>query len=414
MTASDAAPGEGLVQHGLIPCQALVRVWKAGVLIAESADAFSTAWPEANGDLLVPEADLRVGELPDAPDPQAGRGWADRQADGPVAWRDERPGPGGERLLGFKRGALRIEMIDRRPGAEGGVSTVNRFPRWGDMGDLLRLLDVQPLGDGAFEGPCYGDLSRNVVEGSQLLAQTMVAASKSAPGQRVVSAHTIFSRPAGFDRPLRFEVTVPRRGRTFSTLSVETSQGGKPIASGLVLLDTGAPDLIRGQGAPPDVPGPDACEDYDFGVIGREVRFVNGDYSPDPDRIGPPELHCWVRHRENPPELCLKQALLAQPTGHFTIAAAMLPHKGFGEAMAHRTISTGVLAITIAVHEDPDMTGWLLYSNPTIYAGRGLAQGDGRIFTQDGRLVASYAVQAMIRTFERDPNAYGLRDDRLM
>jgi acyl-CoA thioesterase len=398
----------------LIPCQALVRVWKGDALVAESANAFSTAWPETNGDLLVPEADLKVRELPDAPDPGVHRGWSAQTPEGPVAWRDARTGPGGERLIGFRRGALRVQMTDRRPGADGVTPTTNRFPRWGDMNDLVRLLDVVPLGDDVYEGPTYGDLNRNVVEGGQLVGQSLAAASKSAPGQRVVSAHTIFSRPAVFDKPLRFAVTAPRRGRNFSTLAVEATQEGKPIASALVLMDTGATDLIRGGIAMPDVPGPEASEFYDFSVIGRDARFVRGDYSPDPDRIGPPELHCWVRHRENPAELYLKQAMLAQPTTHFTIAAAMLPHKGFGEAMAHRTISTGVLTDTIAIHEDPDLTEWLLYSNPAIWAGRGLAQGEGHIFTQTGKLVASYTVQVMVRKFDREPNAYGLKDDRLM
>jgi acyl-CoA thioesterase len=405
-----------LTQTGLFPRQALVRVAKGETVIALSTRAIATAIPESNGELLIPEGDVRLELLADLPSEDGGRQWLGLSGSGePIAWRDSRSSPQGERLVGFRPGGdLRILLTDRSPGAARGVATANRFPRWGDMRDLLRLLDVQPAGDGLYEGPSYGDVRRNVVEGSQLLAQTMVAASKSAPGQRVVSAHTIFSRPAVFDRPLHFAVTAPRRGRNFSTLAVETTQDGKPIASGLVLLDRGAPDLIRAQTEAPKVPGPDRSQDFDFGVIGREVRFVNGDYSPDPDRIGPPELHAWVRHRENPAELCLKQALLAQPTGHFTIAAAMLPHKGFGEAMAHRSISTGVLAITIAVHEDPDLTEWLLYANPAIYAGRGLVQGEGRIFTESGRLVASYTVQAMVRAFEQDPNAYGLKSDRLM
>jgi hypothetical protein len=48
-----------------------------------------------------------------------------------------------------------------------------------------------------------------------------------------------------------------------------------------------------------------------------------------------------------------------------------------------------------------DVTQWLLYSNPAIWAGKGLAQGQGQVFTQDGRLVASYSVQAMIRACRR-------------
>jgi acyl-CoA thioesterase-2 len=82
--------------------------------------------------------------------------------------------------------------------------------------------------------------------------------------------------------------------------------------------------------------------------------------------------------------------------------------------MAHRTISTGVLTATIAIHQDPDLTEWLLYTNPSVFAGRGLAQGEGRIYTQAGKLVATYSVQVMVRKFDREPNAIGLKDDRLM
>jgi len=378
------------VKDALIPCQALTRVWKGETLIAETTGALTTALPEANGRLLVPRADVRMDLL--GPRPQAAGDDAD--------------------LVEFDPKDVRVEMTDRRPGIEAQGGTTNRYPRWGDMRDLLRLLDVAPAGEGAFEAPLYGDVRRNVVEGSHILAQTIVAASKTTPHQRVTSAHVIFSRPAAFDRPLRLDVTAPRLGRTFSTLAVETSQGGKSIASGLVLTDAGAGELIRSQVAMPDLPGPDDCPTHDFGVIGRDVRFVNGDYSPDPDRIGPPEIHGWVRHREAPAEICLQQALLAQFTGHMTIAAAMLPHKGFGEAQAHVTLSTAVLAITIALHEEPDLTDWLLYTNPAIYAGRGLAQGEGHVFSRKGQLAASYTVQVMVREFQRDPSR--LKHDQMM
>ena len=72
------------------------------------------------------------------------------------------------------------------------------------------------------------------------------------------------------------------------------------------------------------------------------------------------------------------------------------------------------MSIAIAFHDQADVTGWLLYANPAIYAGRGLAQGDGRVFTEDGRLVASYTVQAMIRGFVKVPAAMGLDDTTVM
>ena len=85
----------------------------------------------------------------------------------------------------------------------------------------------------------------------------------------------------------------------------------------------------------------------------------------------------------------------------------MRPHEGVSEAQAHVTLSTGILATTIAFHDEVDVTEWLLYANPAIYAGRGLVQGEGRVFARDGRLVASYTVQAMVRAFRTPPDAMG-------
>jgi acyl-CoA thioesterase len=366
--------------------------------------ALVTSLPEANGRILIPAHDVCMAML------NPGAGGELLLADGGdvIARRDA------DGLICFDPARLDIEIDDRWPDRHDNAGTVNRFPRWGDMTDLLRLMDVQPAGSNLFAAPVYEDQRRNVVEGSQLLGQAIIAASKIVPDQRAVSTHMIFSRPARFDLPLFFRARTLRAGRSFSTISVEAEQEGKSVASALVLTDRGAPDKIRNQVAMPSVPGPDASSFHDFGMTGRDVRFVNGDYSPDPGRIGPPELNAWVRHREAPAEPYLRQGLLAQFTGHMTIAAALLPHPGFGEAQAHISLSTGVLAITVALHEDPDLTQWLLYSNPSIYAGRGLAQGEGRVFAEGGRLVASYTVQAMIRDFATPAGMIGLDRTRLM
>jgi hypothetical protein len=60
------------------------------------------------------------------------------------------------------------------------------------------------------------------------------------------------------------------------------------------------------------------------------------------------------------------------------------------------------MSIAIAILDELDVTEWLPDANPAIFAGRGLAQGDGPVLTEDGRLVASYTVQAMIRGLAND------------
>jgi len=373
------------------PIRGLVRVRAGGNLIAETRAAQVTALPEANGQILIPERDM----LPGAP------------MQGGIAHA-------GEGLLRLDPALLDITVDDRWPGRADGAGTVNRFPRWGDVADLLRIMDLAPAGPGLYVAPAYGDTRRNVVEGSQLLGMAIIAAAKEVPRQRPVSAHMIFSRPARFDLPLNFRVTKIRTGRSFSTLSVEATQADKSVASALVLTDKGAPDKIRGQVVMPVVTGPDASPFHDYGMTGRDVRFVDGAYTLPATKTAPPEIYGWVRHREAPDEPWLRQALLAQFTGHMTISASLLPHAGLGEEQAHFTLSTGVLAITVAFHDEADLTRWLLFANPAIYAGRGLVQGEGRVFGEDGRLIASYTVQAMVRDFAEPPERFGLEQSQVM
>lgn len=404
----------------LVPCGATARVWHGDVLLAESDSCLRVEETKHVDRLYFPEADVNW-DLFEANDhhsicPFKGEAdyWtltASDVAEENLVWTYRQPFDEVGDILGyvaFYHERVRIELEERWPGTDAGAVTTQRFPAWGDASDLLQLIDVQEVAPNHFVGPAYRDVSRNVVEGGQMLAQAIVAASKTVPHQRVTSAYMIFSKAAAFDTPLDLNVEVLRPGRTFSTVEVRVEQDDALRSTGLLLLDAGADDVIRGAAAMPDVPSPYEAEPLDMRVSGRDLRIVDGAYSPDPDRVGPPEIYAWVRFRDAPPEPYLHTALLAQSTTHWTIAAAMRPHPGFGEADAHVTLSTGIMSVAIAFHDDVDVTGWLLYANPALYAGRGLAQGEGHVFTQDGRLVASYSVQAMIRGFARDPNALGL------
>lgn len=89
------------------------------------------------------------------------------------------------------------------------------------------------------------------------------------------------------------------------------------------------------------------------------------------------------------------------------LTAGMLPHRGYGEAMAHQMLSTGIMQATIAFHDDVGVTDWPLYADRAFWSGRGVVQGQGPGVHPDGRLAALYTVQAMVRDFARDPAAMG-------
>lgn len=339
-----------------------------------------------------------------------------------VVWAYRRPFPevaGIEGHIAFYTDRVQVELLETVE-EDGGNVVAYPFPVWGTAAELAHLIDVEPDGDDRFTSPSFPDpplgtfvdipdhrRSRQVIEGGQLLGQAIVAASKTVPDQRVVSASMVFTRAARFDSPLTVDVDVLRRGRTYSTVETRITQHDKLCSIGLVLLDSGADDVYQVTAEMPKVPDPLECPLRDFGVIGRDIRVVDGAYNFDPDDVGPPELFVWMRYRDRPEGPAMQAALLAQATTHYTIGASMRPHQGITEALAHLTLSTGPMAVDIAFHDEADVSGWHLYENPAVYAGRGQVQGQGRIFAQDGRLVASYSVHAMVRSFDTDPNKIG-------
>jgi acyl-CoA thioesterase II len=300
--------------------------------------------------------------------------------------------------VAFYDARVRVEFDDPGPPGDGSPElSVKRFPPWGDIADLYRLIDVEPVGDDLFCSPPIPAFGRDVVEGQQMVAAPLAAAAKTVPTQRVSTAHLIFNRVASVSSELEYAVRPLHRGRTFSSLAVDVRQRDRLCAPGVVLLDDDAPDLIHHGAQMPDVPGPLDSVPFDMGVTGRDFRIVDGTYAGDPELTGPPEINAWVRFREVPDAQYMHQALVAHCSGLFQIAAAMRPHPGYGQDQAHRTLSTANIAIHVTFHEDICATDWILLSNVSTHASKGLTFGTGEAFDQSGRHLASYSVQGMVR-----------------
>jgi acyl-CoA thioesterase len=212
----------------------------------------------------------------------------------------------------------------------------------------------------------------------------------------------VFIRAADALEPLHFSVEELSSGHTFTSLAVKASQADRVCGLGTFLLDVTAPDVIAHQVRAPRVGSPDAAEPYDMGVSGREVRVVDGAYTDDPRApLGPPVLDAWVRFTDVPPDPVLHAALLAQFTGHMSIAAALRPHAGIGQASAHHTLSTAINAIAISIHRDVAADQWMLYHQHSTSAAGGMTHSECRIHDESGALLASFTVDAMVRATTR-------------
>jgi acyl-CoA thioesterase len=265
-----------------------------------------------------------------------------------------------------------------------------------ELADLLAVLDLDQVEPGRFRA---GSLAEGqVVFGGQLLAQAIVAATTTVADKELESLHTVFCRGAGVDAPLEIDVDVAHAGRSFATADVTVRQGERLCVRSVAFLHQPDDDLIRHQLDAPSVAPAEQAEPRS-GNDWWEVRFADDADIADPDAVGPAALDVWTRMPEAPSGGAINQALLAYATDGFLIGTAMRPHAGVGQDLAHVSIATTVLTHTITFHEPVDLSAWVLLSQTSPHAGRGRSYGRGDVFDTDGRLVASFVQQNMIRDF---------------
>ncbi|MGW1739416.1 acyl-CoA thioesterase [Nocardia sp. NPDC001965] len=274
------------------------------------------------------------------------------------------------------------------------------------MARMVEIFDVRahPAEPTRFAGDSDGG-SRRVVDGSQILGQSIVAAARALPGRTVRTAHALFVSAADPDIPLDFAVTPIRSGRSFGSATVTVRQEQKIRTSCTVLLDFPQPDLVR-RDTPtgPPVAGPETARpEESLALPGREVRIIECADINDPDEVGPPVVDAWLRYDEVPAADELRRAVLAHFTGHLGISTALRPHPGLGTAQAHHTLSTAPMGIGITFHDPVHWDGWLRYHHEATFVGAGTAHIRGQISTGAGSLIASFTQDAMIRAFDSGP-----------
>ncbi len=277
---------------------------------------------------------------------------------------------------------------------------------------LISMMDLRALGEDdrgqdLFEGDSQKQPHGRVF-GGQVLGQTLVAASRTVQRDRPVhSMHGYFLRPGDSTEPIQFAVERLRDGRSFTARRVHALQFGKPILSMIASFQ----DVDGGfdhADEMPDVPGPDELPttaellghiDHPatrYWSYGRpfDLRHVEQPIYLKPDPEPTARQAVWMKAVAPLPDDDLLHRAVLGYVSDYTLLESVLRRHSQSWAVGVKMAS---LDHAMWWHRPVRVDEWLLYvqSSPSAQGGRGL--GIGRIFSQDGRLVASVAQEGMIR-----------------
>lgn len=276
---------------------------------------------------------------------------------------------------------------------------------------LTTLLDVETLDTDLYRGARQpGGVGR--VFGGQVIAQALQAAQRSVEDGKVAhSLHAYFMRPGDENYPILYRVVRDFEGRSFANRRVIAMQKGKPILNMASSFQLPAEGLHH-QDAMPEVPPPEDLRSEAelreeirdqipekfkrFFLRARpiEIRPVNPRnwFQPEPRE---PRQYSWFRVvAPLPDEPALHRAMLAYASDMTLLGTCMLPH---GVSWMSGEVQTASLDHALWLHEPFRFDEWLLYAADSPWAGHGRGFNRGRIYTRDGRLVASVAQEGLIR-----------------
>ncbi|MGI5244436.1 acyl-CoA thioesterase [Dactylosporangium sp. CA-139066] len=276
--------------------------------------------------------------------------------------------------------------------------------------ELVRLLDLEPLGDDRFRGisPPVGPQR---VFGGQVAGQALVAAGRTVePARHVHSLHGYFVRPGDPSVPITYTVENIRDGGSFSVRRSVAEQHGEVIFFMSASFHRSEEGLDHHEPAPPDVPPPDevptmaerlAKYPERAGIWSTVPRPIDVRYVGEPGWVRPgnrpAEDHqrVWMRLDGKLPDDPLLHTCVLTFASDLTLLDSVL--SAHGAVWGPGGFAGASLDHAMWFHRPFRADEWFLYDcvSPSASGARGLATG--RMFTADGRHIATAVQEGLLR-----------------
>ncbi|MGB5076114.1 MAG: acyl-CoA thioesterase domain-containing protein [Sphingorhabdus sp.] len=273
---------------------------------------------------------------------------------------------------------------------------------------LLRLFELEPDAEpDEFTFPASTHSSRERIFGGQIIAQAMIAASRTVDAEKQVhSLHAYFLRGGSETLPLHFRVHRDFDGRAFSNRRVVVRQEGKVIFN-LTASFQKPEGGVAHQVEMPDLLPPEKCWDH-WEMIAHNPEIPDAMLEqmmqPRPFELRsfrpPPEAKAtnhyqWFRLREPfKGDQLHHRALLSFASDMGLLSSAMLPH---GLNWVTPGLFSTSLDHAMWFHNDVQVDEWFVYVMDSDWTGGGRGINHGWIYRQDGTLVASVVQEGLIR-----------------
>ena len=247
--------------------------------------------------------------------------------------------------------------------------------------------------------------------GGQVAGQALVAAGRTVDPQRFVhSLHGYFVRPGDPAVPLEYRVENVRDGRSFSVRRSVAFQHDKPIfflSASFQVVEEG---LDHHAPAPLGIPGPDdvptmaqRMAEYPerLAAYSRAPQAVDVRYVGEPGWVRPGDRpaaefqRVWMRIAGKLPDDPLIHACALAYASDLTLLDSVL--SVHGEVWGPGGVIGASLDHALWFHRPFRADEWFLYdcTSPSASGSRGLATG--RMFTRDGRHIASAVQEGLLR-----------------